>query len=237
MEDVQNETQRLIGYAKLDRELERSMAAYEEVPEDLRKNTELLKQMTEDLEHLQNDLGAWEKTSRDLAGEQATDVEKRKEKETRLNTIQNMRGHQAALKEIEEFKRRSKGREENLTLLATNLEKGKEKLAALQVEHAELEKTVAERMQALNNEREILKHQIEEKRKERDHYASTVSPALLKKYAHIAKLRRPAIAPIEHGVCSECHMQLPPQQHIELQKSRSFMVCPSCQRLLYIEHV
>lgn len=232
-----NEIDRLIAYAKLDRELNRFLALLEEIPEDLKRDADALKEELENIAALQTDLGNWEAEKQTLESDQITDADKRSERETRLNSIQNMREHQAAVKEIEEAKRRVKSREETLASLVERINGARAELELLLVKQTELEQRVNDRTQTLTQERETLQREIESMRRERDAAALLVSPTLLAKHGHISKLRQPAIACIQNGVCEECYMQLPPQQYIELQRSHSFMICPSCQRLIYIESV
>jgi len=42
-----------------------------------------------------------------------------------------------------------------------------------------------------------------------------------------------AVAPVEKGICKVCHVSLPPQQFIELQKDTMVMNCPHCHRFIY----
>ena len=37
----------------------------------------------------------------------------------------------------------------------------------------------------------------------------------------------------EEGICSGCHIAIPPQVFIDLQRGDKIMSCPNCQRLMY----
>jgi predicted nucleic acid-binding Zn-ribbon protein len=57
---------------------------------------------------------------------------------------------------------------------------------------------------------------------------------LLKRYEFIRQRRNgTAIAPVQDGVCFGCHMNILPQQFIDLQKGEEILQCPHCQRILY----
>ena len=47
------------------------------------------------------------------------------------------------------------------------------------------------------------------------------------------RLRHPVIVPVEEGICSGCHIAIPPQVFIDLQRGNHIMSCPNCQRLMY----
>jgi predicted nucleic acid-binding Zn-ribbon protein len=73
--------------------------------------------------------------------------------------------------------------------------------------------------------------ELEEKRKK---LRKAVPAALLKRYEFIRQRRNgTAIAPVHEGVCLGCHMNILPQQFIDLQKGLEILQCPHCQRILY----
>ena len=45
--------------------------------------------------------------------------------------------------------------------------------------------------------------------------------------------RRPAIAAIEHGICSGCHIRLPTAVESQTRRVPAVHICPSCRRMLY----
>ncbi len=57
---------------------------------------------------------------------------------------------------------------------------------------------------------------------------------LLKRYEFILRRRNgSAISEVRAGVCLGCHMNILPQQFIDLQKGEEIIQCPHCQRILY----
>ena len=72
---------------------------------------------------------------------------------------------------------------------------------------------------------------LEEQRKK---LRKVVPAQLLKRYEFIRQRRNgTAIAPVYEGVCFGCHMNILPQQFIDLQKGEEILQCPHCQRILY----
>jgi len=72
---------------------------------------------------------------------------------------------------------------------------------------------------------------LEEQRKK---LRKGVPAPLLKRYEFIRQRRNgTAIAPVQDGVCFGCHMNILPQQFIDLQKGEEILQCPHCQRILY----
>jgi predicted nucleic acid-binding Zn-ribbon protein len=57
---------------------------------------------------------------------------------------------------------------------------------------------------------------------------------LLKRYEFILQRRNgTAISEVREGVCLGCHINIPPQQFIDLMKGEEIIQCPHCQRILY----
>ena len=73
--------------------------------------------------------------------------------------------------------------------------------------------------------------ELEEKRKK---VRKVVPAPLMKRYEFIRQRRNSsAVCPVHEGVCLGCHMNILPQQFIDLQKGLEILQCPHCQRILY----
>jgi len=234
LEDIKQETIQLIAYAKVDRDVSRLLTLLETLPPALKTDLGALKDRTSALATLDAQLAGWQTEKLAIETQEAeSDALVRSRKDT-LNTIHHMKEYQAALKEIEDCNKRGKERMATLIELTEKIDTANAEREALTAEHAELTARVNEQNGAWETEQLAFKREIEEKQHELARCAGNIGETLLKKYLHIAKLRNPALAAAERGVCQECHMQLPPQEYILLQRSQGLSICPSCQRLLYI---
>ena len=75
-----------------------------------------------------------------------------------------------------------------------------------------------------------LRHLIEQKEK----LKPEIPAELLKKYQFLRANRAGvALAPVNRGTCQVCHMNLPPQLYIDLQRNEQMIHCPNCQRIIY----
>ncbi len=108
--------------------------------------------------------------------------------------------------------------------------------------------SVAEMEQALKQLQEAYERQaaevaaqvkeLEQKRavlqEKRDILKKELPAPLLKRYDFIRQRRNgSAISEVQEGVCLGCHMNILPQQFIDLQKGEEIIQCPHCQRILY----
>jgi hypothetical protein len=59
---------------------------------------------------------------------------------------------------------------------------------------------------------------------------------LLKRYEQIrSRMRGKAVVEVRKGICQGCQVSLPPQLYNELFKGDVLHVCPSCQRILFVD--
>ncbi len=153
---------------------------------------------------------------------------------TRQNDVKTNKEYQAILKEIEETKKEiAQGEETTLALM--------ESIERLGGEIAELEKEVTERRRKMEAEKRVLQRQSDEFQGRLDRLEAIrqlvrdrVTPELLKKTDFLLEKQAGiAVSSVENGVCKVCHMNIPPQKFIELQRDENLMQCPHCHRFLY----
>lgn len=154
-----------------------------------------------------------------------------RQKESEVKTNKEYR---ALLSEQEDIKREIAEKEDQMLECM-------EKTERLQEEVKLLERQVAERRANLQKELEELdayRGEIEKKLVQLDKLQEELKSKLdeqLKKKCEFLMIKKGgiAVAPVEKGVCRVCHVSLPPQKFIELQKDQSLMHCPHCQRFIY----
>ncbi len=152
----------------------------------------------------------------------------------RLLEIKNNREYQACLREVDSLKREIKEKEDQLLELLTNLE-------ALSGEIETGEKELETRKSEFEERKGFLQEKVRELEKKlkafdakRKKISEKIDPGLLKKFNFIKDKRNGiAVAAVDNGVCQVCHMNIPPQTFIELQKNDRMHNCPNCQRFIY----
>jgi hypothetical protein len=69
----------------------------------------------------------------------------------------------------------------------------------------------------------------------REAMANRLPQALLDRYEFLLGLgRRPAVAAIEGGACSGCHIRLPTMVESRARRAPAVHTCPQCKRMLYV---
>ncbi|MDR3567871.1 MAG: C4-type zinc ribbon domain-containing protein [Syntrophobacteraceae bacterium] len=224
----------LIEYQKIEDKKNQLLRSYEEGPRriaELEKEFEyfegqcLLK--SEEWDNAKKAQRAIEQELDDLRGR----MERQK---TRLIEVKTNKEYQAIQKEMEDTKKEvSKNEDSSLELI--------DKIELLAKEVAELEKDLAERRAVLDEQKAVLereggefKARLDRLEDIRQQVRDRVNPDLLKKTDFLfIKQAGIAVSAVENGVCNVCHMNIPPQKFIELQRDEDIMQCPHCHRFLY----
>ncbi len=234
MEDVQKELNKLLelqdidlrikaldeqstdGYAKLDVDQEGIDASFAEA-EDLRERLEVVG-----------------KEKRDVEIELEDEVNRLKDRQTKLMNVQTNREYQSLLKEIEHTKGDNKRRAEEIERYAEIAEAMGQKISDLETEAEESGGALA----AEKAEVDKLKAELEKKKskidKTRGAKVKKVSKSTYKRYEQLRERRNGiAIVGVTDGVCQGCYMNIPPQQFNEVLRGDQLHTCPTCQRMLY----
>jgi predicted nucleic acid-binding Zn-ribbon protein len=214
-------------------EIEREM---EEIPKILATRTELLNRMKKsylEKTHEHETKGRYIDELRN----KAIEAERVREGfEQQMDMIQTQREYEALDKEIkdsgekEQDLRRDLQREEQLLIeMKVNLEK-EESMISKQEEEVQKEQS---RIKLAVQEKGKGLKALEKKEK-------SITPGLdeeiLFKFERIIKSKAGlGIVPIEHGVCSGCHMILTVQFVNDVHEGEGIMFCPYCSRILFYQ--
>jgi len=153
---------------------------------------------------------------------------------TRQGEVKTNKEFQAILKEIDETKKEISRAEDSALELMDSIER-------LGAEVSELEKVVAEKRRKLEEDKSVLQKESEGLKSRLDRLEGIrqivrerVTPELLKRTDFLFERQAGiAVSAVENGVCQVCHMNIPPQKFIELQRDEAIQQCPHCRRFLY----
>jgi predicted nucleic acid-binding Zn-ribbon protein len=222
---------------------------------DLQEMDKIIREVTQSLERLPQELEAENATLDGMQAEydaQAQELENLKkqrletEKEIaemedgikgsrqRLMEIKSNIEYKAMLKEIA-FKEDQRDQKETRVLELMELMEAQKRSIAEQTQRLQEQgKLVTKRSGEVETQMAKLQKELAGLEKQRKEIRKGVPAALLKRYEFIRQRRNgTAISPVHEGVCNGCHMNILPQQFIDLQKGNEILQCPHCQRILY----
>ena len=225
---------RLIDVQELDREIQEVTQALEKLPQDLKAAEAALAEVQgAHAGHLQ-ELEDQQRQRRETETEMVEMEDGIKKSRQRLMEVKSNIEYKAMLKEIAFKEDQRDQRETRILELMERMEAQNRAIADQEGCIAEMQAALEQQRQDVAAQVEKLQQQLtglEEKRKK---LRKGVPPQLLKRYEFIRQRRNgTAIAPVVDGVCMGCHMNILPQQFIDLQKGVEILQCPHCQRILY----
>lgn len=136
--------------------------------------------------------------------------------------------------EVATLERTIRGFEDDELVLMETLESLRGDVSVRQKALAEEEAAVASDVKALDHRAGELEGEIAGLREERDAAAAEIDDAIwLERYDAIRPSRGTGIVKLEGGICSGCHMKLPPSAVHDVHKSDTITTCDYCGRLLY----
>lgn len=225
---------KLIDVQEIDREIQEVTQALEKLPEELKADEAALEALkAEHAAHLQ-ELEDLKKQRRETEAEMKEMEDSIKTSRQRLMEIKSNIEYKAMLKEIA-FKEDQRDQRETRILEFMELMEAQNRTIADQVgQMEEMQAAIDQQRQAVAAQVEKLKQELSGLEEQRKKLRKTVPAPLLKRYEFIRQRRNgTAVAQVVEGVCNGCHMNILPQQFIDLQKGVEILQCPHCQRILY----
>ena len=154
--------------------------------------------------------------------------------QAKSSNVKNEKEYRAILKEIDDLKRSMKSIEDDILNV---MEEQESKQLQIQEQELLCERDLAkakknkqeleEKVRSAENELAVLQGK-------RDEITEKIDQRILDQYDFIRKNKDGvALAGVTKGICSVCHMNLPPQRFNELLRNDRLLTCPSCQRIIY----
>ncbi|MHC1726739.1 MAG: zinc ribbon domain-containing protein [Syntrophobacteraceae bacterium] len=224
----------LIEYQKIEDKKNQLIRGFEETPRriaELEKDFELFEgeylSKKEEYDNAKKTHKSFEQQTEDLRARVAR-------QKTRQSEVKTNKEYQAALKEMEETKKEITRIEEGALELMETIERLEGEIGALETEVSARRAKLDESKAVLQQESDQLKNRLDRLEVIRQSVRDRVNPELMKKTEFLLlKQAGIAVSAVDNGVCQVCHMNIPPQKFIELQRDEAIMQCPHCHRFLY----
>lgn len=169
-----------------------------------------------------------------LESEIETDSVRLKKSKSKMMLVGNTKEYHAMMREMDNLEKQNRGREEEKTTVAEELARQNLELKTIDEHAGGLNIELAAARQSLDARIAVAKARLTELQARRSQAGQAVPKPILQRYEFIrARLKNPVIVPVNAGICSGCHISIPPQSFIELQKGVQILSCPNCQRLIY----
>ncbi|MFZ5448093.1 MAG: zinc ribbon domain-containing protein [Thermodesulfobacteriota bacterium] len=225
---------KLIDVQEIDKVILEVTQGLERLPEELKASEAVLDELKVSHAVRLQEMADLKAQHRDTEMEMTEMEEGIKTSRQRLMEIKSNIEYKAMLKEIAFKEDQRDQRETKILELLDLMETQKGLIAELSRQIEEQEAILAEKRQEVAAQVKTFQQELAELEEKRKKLRKGLPAALLKRYEFIRQRRNgTAISPVQEGVCLGCHMNILPQQFIDLQKGTEILQCPHCQRILY----
>ncbi len=152
----------------------------------------------------------------------------------RMTEVKTNKEYHAILKEIEDMKRDISAKEDQALEYMENIESLGRELKVLEESLHERKQQLDRDLEELRSQSEVVQEQLDRLEAMQDKVRDHLPNDLLRRCdAMLRRASNVAVAAVEKGVCQICHMNIPPQKFIELQRDEAILQCPHCHCFIY----
>ena len=159
-----------------------------------------------------------------------------KKSKNKLMMVENTKEYHAMMREMDTMEKMNRMREEERSNLLADLSDLEGRKDALQKDIDALSETISAQQANLDQELAEKRARLAELDKDKKKASEAVPAPILTRYNFIRdRIPNPVIVPVSEGVCKGCHVVIPPQTFIDLQKGEQILSCPNCLRIIFWE--
>ncbi len=171
-----------------------------------------------------------------IESEIENDAQKVKKSKNKLMMVENTKEYHAMMREMDNLEKMNRAREEDRSNLLADLSDLEGRRDTLQQDINALGETIAAQQSTLDQELSDTRRRLETLEQEKSKASESVPAPILTRYNFIRdRIPNPVIVPVSEAVCQGCHVVVPPQIFIDLQKGEQILSCPNCLRIIYWE--
>ncbi len=151
-----------------------------------------------------------------------------------LHQIKTNKEYQAALQEIENFKKKRDQIEEAILLLMDTVEEERTRLAERRDEAEAQEKRLQLTLNGLQQREKEIEEELVGATERADEVSQEIDATLLARFERIFRNKDGvALTPANGGFCHSCQVKLTPHVIQMVQRGQDFVTCEGCSRYLY----
>jgi uncharacterized protein len=228
--------EQLVVLQKVDSEMITLERILEDAPKQLRNLQEKQAYLKQQQAVIQEKVDVLMEQKTRLEGEIENDSQKVKKSKNKLMMVENTKEYHAMMREMDTMEKMNRNREEERSNLLADLSDLEGRKDALQNDINELEATISAQQSTLDQELAEKRARIQILDKDKKKASEAVPAPILTRYNFIrSRIPNPVIVPVSEGVCKGCHVVIPPQAFIDLQKGEQILSCPNCLRIIFWE--
>jgi hypothetical protein len=224
----------LVALQTLDSEAVQVAARKQSLPEKIRLLEETRQKQQGALDEAEEKLRGLTQRHRDQEEQLKRGVEGLKKAKQRLLDVKTNKEYQAILKEMEVIETLQGKVEDEIIALLEQVDHMKAAVKQHEIDLSAFLAVFAQEKQELEGQVQALDDNLARLKKKRQTLLEALPGDLVRRYETIREKRNGiAVISVWKEVCNGCHMNIPPQMYIELQRSQELRTCPNCHRIIY----
>jgi len=228
--------EQLVVLQKVDSEMITLERILEEAPKQLQSLQEKRQYLEQQQAVIQEKIDVLMEQKGRIEGEIENDAQKVKKSKNKLMMVENTKEYHAMMREMDTMEKMNRMREEERSNLLADLSDLEGRKEALQKDIDALSETISSQQANLDQELAEKRTRLAELDKDKKKASEAVPAPILTRYNFIRdRIPNPVIVPVSEGVCKGCHVVIPPQTFIDLQKGEQILSCPNCLRIIFWE--
>lgn len=228
--------EQLVVLQKVDSEMITLERVLEEAPKQLQSLQEKRGYLEQQQAVIQEKIDVLMEQKTRIEGEIENDAQKVKKSKNKLMMVENTKEYHAMMREMDTMEKMNRMREEERSNLLADLSDLEGRKDALQKDIDALSETISSQQANLDQELAEKRTRLAELDKDKKKASEAVPAPILTRYNFIRdRIPNPVIVPVSEGVCQGCHVVIPPQTFIDLQKGEQILSCPNCLRIIFWE--
>ncbi len=228
--------EQLVVLQKVDSEMITLEHILEEAPKQLQSLQEKRQYLEQQQGVIQEKIDVLMEQKGRIEGEIENDAQKVKKSKNKLMMVENTKEYHAMMREMDTMEKMNRMREEERSNLLADLSDLEGRKDALQKDIDALSETISSQQANLDQELSEKRTRLAELDKDKKKASEAVPAPILTRYNFIRdRIPNPVIVPVSEGVCKGCHVVIPPQTFIDLQKGEQILSCPNCLRIIFWE--
>ncbi len=231
-----SEAQVLYKLQTIDLSIEENERLYQEIESKLGETEELI-DARKRLRDVETRLSQTQKALHDAEDEIEDLSAKIQPMEAKLygGTVKNPKELSALQQEVEAYKHKKSGIEDNVLEFMTEIEELQAKVNDVRADTMAVEEQWQSDQEALRKEREVIEAQLTDLRAEREAVAATITPASIHIYEGLRRTKKgKAVAKVEQNTCQGCRVSLPMNEVQRARASKQLAFCSTCGRIIWV---
>ena len=234
IKEITKQISQLVELQKIDDEIFAVKNELVQAPRELEELERHFAQVEARREKILDNLRHIQEQQKRLSMEIDDDSARIEKSRNKLNQVGRTREYTAVMREMDSMEKLNREREQEKIRVMEELQAQNDELAKVDIDYTAAKAELEVKRDSLQDRLDTATAKLARLQDVRSNTGDAIPQPVFTRYEFIRlRLEHPVIVSVSDGICSGCHIAIPPQTFIELQQGQQILSCPNCQRLIY----